>query len=102
MSRWHVPGDIFPDPTQMPKVVVPELLEAELSAPHFTEYGDWLFHDYKPMAGGASFSDYVETSVLDHIVDNATFAALDCYLGLWTSALADNSTSATSGELSYS
>ena len=52
------------------------------------------------IAGGASFSDYLELKVLDYIFDdpNTAFISADPYLGLWTSALTDTSTGATAGE----
>lgn len=103
MANWRVNAE--PDPLDgelvMPRVVVPELCELNLQVGGWTEYGRWLMKDYKPIAGAASIGDAVELKVLDHLVANATYGALTPYLGLWTSALTDASTSATAGELSY-
>ena len=50
----------------------------------------------------ASFSDYAETAILDHILSDGAFTEpANVYLGLWTSALSDASTSATAGEANY-
>jgi hypothetical protein len=51
--------------------------------------------------GGASFSDYLENKLLDHIFNDASFTAPSPALGLWTSALTDASTGATAGEATY-
>lgn len=83
------------------KVEVPNLCTVELGRANFTEYGRWLFNDYIPMAGGASITDATELKILDHIVANATYSAITPYLGLWTSAVTDTSTAATTGELTY-
>lgn len=86
------------------KVIVPgiEVPEIVLENPRLTEYGRWLLNDYVPIAGGANnMGDAVELKVLDHLVANATYAAPSPYLGLWTSAVDDTSTAATSGELTY-
>lgn len=58
-------------------------------------------HGHPPLAGGASFSDYLENKVLDHIFNDGTFSVPTASLGLWTSALTDASTGATAGELTY-
>jgi hypothetical protein len=59
-------------------------------------------HGYPPVAGGASFSDYLENKVLDHIFNDGTFTVpATVALGLWTSALTDASSGATAGELTY-
>jgi hypothetical protein len=50
----------------------------------------------------ASFSDYLELKVLDHVLSDGAFTEpANVYLGLWTSALTDASTSATAGEANY-
>lgn len=50
----------------------------------------------------ASKSDYLENKVLDHNLSITSFTMpANIYLGLWTSALTDASTAATSGEASY-
>lgn len=59
------------------------------------EYG------FPPAMGGASFSDYLENKVLDHIFNDGTYSVPTASLGLWTSALTDASTGATAGEASY-
>lgn len=58
-------------------------------------------HGVPPVAGGASFSDYLENKVLDHIFNDGTFSVPTASLGLWTSALTDASTGATAGEAAY-
>jgi hypothetical protein len=58
-------------------------------------------HGYPPAAGGASFSDYLENKILDHIFNDGTYSVPTASLGLWTSALTDASTGATSGEATY-
>jgi hypothetical protein len=58
-------------------------------------------HGFPPAAGGASFSDYLENKILDHIFNDGSYTAPSPSLGLWTSALTDASTGATSGEASY-
>lgn len=59
-------------------------------------------HGMPPMAGGASFSDYTENKVLDHIFNDGTFTVPSTVaIGLWTSALTDASTGATAGEAAY-
>lgn len=57
----------------------------------------------KVEGGMASFSDYLELKVLDYIFNdpNTAFISADPFLGLWTSALTDASTGATSGEATY-
>lgn len=58
-------------------------------------------HGYPPAAGGASFSDYLELKILDHIFNDGTYSVPTASLGLWTSALTDASTGATAGEADY-
>lgn len=53
------------------------------------------------IAGGASLGDAVELKILDHITGQSTYGAVTPYLGLWTSAVDDTSTAATSGEANY-
>jgi hypothetical protein len=68
------------------------------------DYGERFLADHgiPPIAGGASFSDYLENKVLDHIFNDGTFSVpTTVALGLWTSALTDASTGATSGEANY-
>lgn len=54
-----------------------------------------------PMMGGASFSDYLENKVLDHIFNDASYTAPSPSLGLWTAALTDASTGAAANEANY-
>lgn len=50
----------------------------------------------------AGVSTYTANKVLDHILSDGAFTEpANIYLGLWTSALTDSSTGATSGEASY-
>lgn len=50
----------------------------------------------------ASFSDYLENKLLDHVLSDGAFSEpANVYLGLWTSALTDASTGATAGEANY-
>lgn len=82
--------------------IIPGNQMIKLNPGRLTEYGRYLYHDYVPMAGGASFSDYLENKVLDHIFNDGTFTVPSTVaLGLWTSALTDASTGATSGEAAY-
>lgn len=75
--------------------------EIKFNPGRFTEYGRWLYEDYIPVAGAASFSDYLELKVLDHIFNDGTYSVPTASLGLWTSALTDASSGATAGELTY-
>lgn len=70
-------------------------LLGEYTDDFIAEYG------YPPIAGGASFSDYLENKVLDHIFNDGTYSVPTASLGLWTSALTDASTGATAGEAAY-
>ncbi len=81
-------------------------------AGRLSDYARWLLadrysqdylaeHGLLPMAGGASFSDYLELKVLDHIFNDGTYSVPTASLGLWTSALTDASTGSTSGEAAY-
>lgn len=76
-----------------------DYLQRRLLAQYIAEYT--AEHGYPPAAGGASFSDYLELKVLDHIFNDGTFSVPTASLGLWTSALTDASTGATAGEASY-
>ncbi len=49
----------------------------------------------------ASFSDYLENKVLDHVFGDGSYTSPTAYVGLWTSALTDASTGATAGEATY-
>ena len=50
----------------------------------------------------ASFSDYLEPLILDHVLSDGAFTEpANVYVGLWTSALTDASTGATAGEATY-
>jgi len=51
--------------------------------------------------GGASFNDYLENKVLDHIFNDSSYTAPSPSLGLWTSTLTDASTGATANEATY-
>lgn len=84
----------------------------KLSNPRFSNYAQELIlakysedflaeHGMHPMAGGASFSDYLENKVLDHIFNDGTYSVPTASLGLWTSALTDASSGATAGEADY-
>lgn len=103
MANWRVNHE--PDPLDgqliMPKVVVPELCELELTVGGWTDFGRWLVSDYKPIAGGASIGDAVELKILEHITGKTTYSAVTPYLGLWTNTLTDASTGATTNELTY-
>lgn len=73
----------------------------DLHPGRLTHYGRWLMHDYVPMAGGASIGNAVENKVLDHLVANATYAAVTPSLGLWTTTPDDTYTAASGTELTY-
>lgn len=63
---------------------------------HMDEWG------FAPMAGGASFSDYLELKVLDHIFNDGTFTVPSTVaLALCTTAPTDASTGATLVEATY-
>jgi hypothetical protein len=49
----------------------------------------------------ASFSDYLENKILDHVFGDGAYTSPTAYVGLWTSALTDASTGATAGEATY-
>src|SRR4051794_14227647 len=88
----------------MNKAIIPGDKESRiitLNPGRFTEYGRYMYKDYMPMAGAASFSDYLENKVLDHIFNDGTYSVPTASLGLWTSALTDASTGATTGEAAY-
>lgn len=74
-----------------------------LNPGRLSEYGRWLANSQVPLGLiNASFSDYLELKVLDHIFNDGTFTVPSTVaLGLWTSALTDASTGATSGEAAY-
>lgn len=90
----------------------------KLDSARITEYGRYAYRDVLPdelalpwnplepgspkdIRGAASFSDYLELKVLDHIFNDGTFSVPTASLALWTSALTDASTGATAGELTY-
>ena len=83
----------------------------ELQPGHLPHPGRWerrikalnrsLPFDIPIIGGGGSIGNAVENKILDHLVENATYAAPDPYLGLWTSAVDDTSTAATAGEANY-
>lgn len=88
-----------------------ELVRLDLTKVHTTDYLQRLIlqryqdnfieeHGFPPIAGGASFTDFLAKKLLDHIFGDS-FAAPTAYLGLWTSALTDASTGSTTGELTY-
>lgn len=67
-----------------------------------THHGWTLVKQQAPLGlVAASIGNAVENKILDHLVANATYSAPTPYLALWTSALDDTSTAATSGELTY-
>src|SRR4051812_44293186 len=74
-----------------------------LNPGRLSEYGRWLYDSQVPRGlVNASFSDYLELKVLDHIFNDGTFSVpATVAIGLWTSALTDASTGATAGEASY-
>lgn len=90
-----------------------EVVTLDLGNIHVSDYlqrkilGEWsedfvAEHGLPPAAGGASFSDYLENKVLDHIFNDGTFTVpATVAIGLWTSALTDASTGATAGEAAY-
>jgi hypothetical protein len=54
-----------------------------------------------PIAGGASFSDYAEGKILEHVVGRATFTKPVFWLALLTTVPTDESTGATIVEATY-
>jgi hypothetical protein len=82
---------LIPTPNRLERI---ELLE-----PRYSDYARRC--GLAPMAGGASFSDYLENKVLDHIFNDPSYTAPSPYLRLWTSALTDASDASTSGEAAY-
>jgi hypothetical protein len=83
------------------KAIIPGDQMITLGGGRLTEYGRYIYKDYVPMAGAASFSDYLENKILDHIFNDGTYSVPTASLGLWTSALTDASTGSTSGEAAY-
>lgn len=73
-----------------------------LNPGRLTPYGWSLVKQQAPLGlVAAGIGNAVENKILDHLVANSTYSAPSPYLALWTSALDDTSTAATSGELSY-
>jgi hypothetical protein len=73
-----------------------------LNPGRLSDYGRWLVDCQVPRGlTAASFSDYLENKVLDHIFNDGTYSVPTASLGLWTSALTDASTGATAGEAAY-
>lgn len=54
-----------------------------------------------PIAGGASFSDYAELAILEHVVGKTTFTKPVFWLALLTTVPSDVSTGATIVEATY-
>lgn len=77
----------------VPKVEPVTVLD--LHEGHLTEYGRFMFTKYRPIAGAASFSNYLEDKLLDHIFNDGTFSAPSPSLALCTTAPTDSSTGAT-------
>src|SRR4249920_148253 len=79
-----------------------ELQVVTLNPGRLSDYGRWLVDCQVPRGlTAASFSDYLENKVLDHIFNDGTYSVPTASLGLWTSALTDASTGATAGEAAY-
>lgn len=90
----------------------------KLESAKITDYGRYAYREILPeelalpwnplesgspkeIRGAASFSDNLENKILDHIFNDGTYSVPTASLGLWTSALTDASTGATTGELTY-
>lgn len=87
-------------------------VELDLASARFSDYfqrkvlADWseefiAEHGFPPAAGGASFSDYLENKVLDHIFNDGTYSVPTASLALCTSVPTDASTGATIVEATY-
>jgi hypothetical protein len=73
-----------------------------LNPGRLSNYGRWIAEWQCPRGlTAASFSDYLENKILDHIFNDGTYSVPTASLGLWTSALTDASTGATAGEAAY-
>lgn len=58
-------------------------------------------HGFPPIMGGASFSDYLENKLLDHVFNDSAYTAPSPYLALCTAVPTDASTGSTITEASY-
>lgn len=88
------------------RVIVPNLWRSRLWTPEKAEACGLVMNPngqgvLPPIMGGASFSDYLENKVLDHIFNDASYTAPSPSLGLWTAALTDASTGAAASEATY-
>src|SRR4051812_325704 len=72
-----------------------ELLEFSSKLAQMGEEG------FDPMAGSASFSDYLELKVLEHITGKAELTKPTFYLALCTAAPEDSKTGITISEATY-
>ena len=73
-----------------------------LNPGRLTPYGWHLVKQQVPLGlVAASAGNAVENKILDHLTNQTSYTMPTPYLALWTSALDDTSTAATSGELTY-
>lgn len=91
------------------------VVEFKLEKPRLTDYGRALVAElddrrvkrfmeengFPPIAGGASFSDYLELKLLDHIFNDGAFTAPSPSLALCTSVPDDTKTGSTIVEANY-
>lgn len=102
-------------------LILPEPVQLDLGPGHLTDYGrsqpygeamldlmEWSAHlaqmgeeGFNPMAGSASFSDYLELKVLEHITGKAELAKPTFYLALCTTVPEDGKTGTTIAEATY-
>jgi hypothetical protein len=85
----------------MRKMIIPKLTVIEFQPGRLSDYGRFL-RDWKPMAGGASKSDYLENKNLDHNLGDGAFTMpTTVALALCTSVPTDASTGTTIVEATY-
>jgi hypothetical protein len=83
-------------------VVERKLTVIELQPGRLSDYGRFLLRDGKPMAGGASKSDYLENKNLDHNLGKSAFTMpTTVALALCTVVPTDASTGSSITEASY-
>lgn len=82
-----------------PVLGVSEYLQRKVIDDYCADYA--AEHGFPPLAGGASFSDYLENKILDHIFNDGSYTAPSPYLALCTSVPDDTKTGTTIVEASY-
>ena len=89
----------------LPKLILPDH-EALLEFGGITEYGKRWLDKYeetmeRPMAGGASYSNYAEGKILDHSTGKTSWTAPSFYLALCTVVPTDADTGTSITEATY-